>query len=87
MYCGKCGSAIPDGNSFCSKCGAPISQVTPQVIVTANPQQASQTSQTDQPRTTPLRVIESIIVIAFAIIIMIVVLRACTSGMFQMGLL
>ena len=25
MFCGKCGSAIPDGDSFCKKCGAPIS--------------------------------------------------------------
>ena len=25
MFCGKCGSTIPDGNSFCAKCGAPIS--------------------------------------------------------------
>lgn len=24
MFCGKCGSPIPDGNSFCSICGAPI---------------------------------------------------------------
>jgi TM2 domain-containing membrane protein YozV/predicted nucleic acid-binding Zn ribbon protein len=25
MYCGKCGTAIPSGNSFCTKCGTPIS--------------------------------------------------------------
>lgn len=25
MYCGKCGSTIPDGDVFCSECGAPIS--------------------------------------------------------------
>ena len=24
MFCGKCGSPIKDGNSFCSICGAPI---------------------------------------------------------------
>ena len=24
MYCGKCGTAIPAGNSFCSKCGAAV---------------------------------------------------------------
>lgn len=25
MYCGKCGANVPDGNVFCSNCGAPIS--------------------------------------------------------------
>ena len=25
MFCGKCGSTIPDGDTFCSVCGAPIS--------------------------------------------------------------
>ncbi len=24
MFCGKCGSLVPDGNSFCSNCGAPV---------------------------------------------------------------
>ena len=25
MYCGKCGANVPDGNVFCSNCGAPVS--------------------------------------------------------------
>ena len=24
MFCGKCGTSIPEGNSFCSNCGSPI---------------------------------------------------------------
>ena len=29
MYCGKCGSYIAEGKSFCSSCGAPAPKVTP----------------------------------------------------------
>lgn len=36
MYCGKCGSLIPDGN-FCQKCGAPVSKVTPSQQVYQQP--------------------------------------------------
>lgn len=25
MFCNKCGNAVPDGNAFCGKCGAPLS--------------------------------------------------------------
>lgn len=32
MYCGKCGSYIADGQSFCSSCGAPASNVTPKQL-------------------------------------------------------
>lgn len=87
MYCGKCGSTIPDGNYFCSNCGAPIAQNVTQAILITNSQPASATEQNEQPRTSGLRIFESIIIISFAIIIMIFVLRACFSGMFQMGLL
>ena len=87
MYCGKCGSSIPDGNSFCSKCGAPISQNTTQANVNANSQSVPPPAQTTQQRTSGVKVFESIIVITFAIVIMLIVMRACTTGMFQMGLL
>lgn len=30
MFCGKCGSIIPDGDVFCSICGAPISDAPEQ---------------------------------------------------------
>lgn len=30
MYCESCGSFIPDGQAFCSNCGAPVSQPVPQ---------------------------------------------------------
>ena len=29
MYCGKCGSYIADGQSFCGSCGAPAPNITP----------------------------------------------------------
>ncbi len=33
MFCGKCGSAIPDGNTFCSQCGTPIPNSSDQPLV------------------------------------------------------
>ena len=33
MYCGKCGSIIPNGNTFCSKCGSPINDPSAQPLV------------------------------------------------------
>lgn len=85
MYCGKCGSPIPNGDSFCSKCGAPISPNGTQTTVNISPQPVPPTAQTPKTRTSPLRVFEAIFAIAFAIIIMILVMRACTTGMVQMG--
>lgn len=87
MYCGKCGSSVPDGNSFCSNCGAPISQKTTQVNVNAYSQQVPPPVQAPQQRSSVGRVFEAILIIAFAIVIMIIVMRACTSGMYQMGLM
>ena len=29
MFCGKCGSQIPDGSGFCGSCGAPVGQKRP----------------------------------------------------------
>lgn len=85
MYCGKCGSPIPNGDSFCSKCGAPISQSGTQTTVNISPQPVPPTAQAPKPRTSALRVFEAIFAIAFAIIIMVLVLRACSTGMAQMG--
>jgi hypothetical protein len=30
MFCESCGSQVPDGQSFCSNCGAPVVQAAPQ---------------------------------------------------------
>ena len=38
MYCMKCGSEIPDGSEFCSKCGNPVSPSASQNNTYANPQ-------------------------------------------------
>lgn len=38
MFCGKCGANIPDGNTFCSICGAPINYSSDQSVVQATPQ-------------------------------------------------
>ncbi|WP_400203555.1 zinc-ribbon domain-containing protein [Candidatus Methanomassiliicoccus intestinalis] len=38
MYCVKCGSEIPDGSEFCSKCGNPVSPSASQNNAYANPQ-------------------------------------------------
>ena len=38
MYCVKCGSEIPDGSEFCSKCGNPVSPSASQNNTYANPQ-------------------------------------------------
>ena len=85
MYCGKCGSPIPNGDSFCSKCGAPISPNGTQTTVNISPQPVPPTTQTPKQRTSALKVFEAIFAIAFAIIIMILFMRACTTGMVQMG--
>ena len=56
MFCGKCGSNVPDGNVFCSVCGAPINnsatppsgqpvmqpvQTVPVVMTVAQPEPAN----------------------------------------------
>ena len=33
MYCESCGTFIPDGQSFCSNCGAPVAQPAAQPAV------------------------------------------------------
>ena len=30
MFCESCGSSVPDGQAFCSNCGAPVTQAVPQ---------------------------------------------------------
>ncbi len=30
MFCESCGSSVPDGQAFCSNCGAPVNQAAPQ---------------------------------------------------------
>lgn len=35
MFCGKCGANIPEGNTFCSVCGAPINYPSEQTTVQA----------------------------------------------------
>lgn len=88
MYCGKCGSPIPDGNSFCSKCGAPISQEVKQTTINTNPQPVPPITQTSQPpRMSAGRVIGRIILVIVLIAIIIEVLKACTMGMYQQGML
>ena len=42
MFCGKCGSAIPDGNSFCGKCGTPIPDFPKQFSEQVNQQSVQQ---------------------------------------------
>lgn len=32
MFCGKCGSTIPDGNVFCSICGAPLNDSAAPIV-------------------------------------------------------
>lgn len=85
MYCGKCGSPIPNGNSFCSNCGAPISNVVTPTAVKVNLPPMPQSEQKSQPHTSAGRVIETILVIILVIIVVGSVLRACTVGMIQMG--
>ena len=88
MYCGKCGTYIPDGDIFCSKCGAPISQEAAQPTVNINPQPVLPTTQTSQPpRMSAGRVIGRIILVIVLIVIIIEVLKACTLGMYQQGML
>lgn len=40
MYCGKCGSTVPDGAAFCSTCGNPVGAPAPQQPVNPTPQPA-----------------------------------------------
>lgn len=30
MFCESCGASVPDGQAFCSNCGAPVTQAAPQ---------------------------------------------------------
>lgn len=85
MYCGKCGSPIPNGDSFCSKCGAHINQNVAQAGSVINSQPVPPNVQTPKPRNTALKVIETIFAIVIAIIIMIIAMRSCSIGMLQMG--
>ena len=64
MYCGKCGSPIKDGNSFCSICGAPVDAPVMQTNdsvqesdqpITQPIQTASVTVATPQSKTTNLK--------------------------------
>ena len=47
MYCNSCGSVIPDGQSFCSNCGAAAPAQQP--VQQAQPQQYQQPVQNYQP--------------------------------------
>lgn len=87
MYCGKCGSPIPDGDSFCFKCGAPVSQKTEQINYVIVSQPVPTTTQTNKPRTSAWRVIGRVILVIVLIAIILEVLRACTLGMYQQGML
>lgn len=87
MYCGKCGSFIPDGNAFCSKCGAPLSPEFTQTTINTTPHPVPPAAQTSKPRMSAGRVIGRVILVIVLIIIILEVLRACTIGMYQQGML
>ncbi|MBR4914491.1 MAG: zinc-ribbon domain-containing protein, partial [Clostridiales bacterium] len=35
MYCESCGTFVPDGQAFCSNCGAPVSAPAPAPVAEA----------------------------------------------------
>lgn len=47
MFCTKCGSYVPDGQHFCTSCGAPMEEFGPADAAPAQPtyQQPGQTQQ------------------------------------------
>ena len=47
MFCTKCGSYVPDGQRFCTSCGAPMEEFGPVDATPAQPtyQQPGQTQQ------------------------------------------
>ena len=80
MYCGKCGTPIPNGDSFCSNCGSPISQGVNVTTVNTYPRPVPPTAPNSQPRLTVGRVFEAIFLIAFAILVIIFVLWGCYNA-------
>lgn len=49
MYCGKCGSPVPDGAAFCGQCDAPVARQE----ATARPAQPAYQSTLPNPPTSP----------------------------------
>jgi len=49
MFCGKCGSAVNDGMSFCPNCGAPVNEVSEQQPISQTIGPDMQTSIVQQP--------------------------------------
>ena len=42
MFCGKCGTQVPDDNKFCSNCGSPMGDTAPSQATTEVPQNTNQ---------------------------------------------
>ena len=49
MFCGKCGSSVKDGLSFCPNCGAPVNEVPEQQSISQTVGLDSQTPVVQQP--------------------------------------
>lgn len=52
MFCGNCGSKIPDDSAFCPKCSSPIQRITPPVTPSAGQSIPAQPS-AEQPAANP----------------------------------
>lgn len=79
MYCGKCGNQNPDGATFCSNCGAPLSQASnskPASISGSAVRSSFGTASTVVKKTNPL----PLFIGAGVVIVLIIILVATFTG-------
>jgi len=49
MYCESCGNLVPDGQAFCSNCGAAVAQAAPAAQPAPAPAPVAQPEPIDEP--------------------------------------